>query len=501
MDLFRELRPLYVSLALLGFFHHHEPQSMHRSVTKPRHGDPCRPKGKLLGNRIYCYVIAGALWFSFVRYVPSFWVGVDHTPGLFIDRVVHVIWFLECALLLTVCLSHCRDPNQLAEVTTLWEGFFAMYREYLHENGGCDGTVPVSRGGDKERVRTAPGRCCSPWSSLRSALRFHSLASSSTPAVTKRAAVSSSSSSSSSSSTLRTTIIRNVILAWFFIGLNMSAVLVFVFGGLEGTKGFITTLCNPFPDVVPVQAFFLTVHFFDTCAWVCPTVFTCTWCSVCHFWFSRLADVVKEAVTPADSSYDGDQLDEEGIESSSFNQADFGGNYGSDFSRVGTLSRSDDSCFTISMETADTHVTNRDADVENVSSGENRRVNSEDKDTAAKKSFSRNLRPPQKKTHPYSGKRFPKNIESLRRLHLQLCACVDALDRTLSRVVLTTYMTAIPLVCFLLYTLVNGQSNAFATAVFVFWSGANIFHVTAISIGCARVHEAVSPLLPLISMI
>ncbi|KAK7477054.1 hypothetical protein BaRGS_00031734 [Batillaria attramentaria] len=98
MDLRKELRPLYVSMALAGFYHESEnPEENDSGSEEP-------PSSKKIGSSLYCYIVVGLMWVNFLRYIPSFWVGPDAEKPLLVDRVIHVIFFLQCATSGTIFL-------------------------------------------------------------------------------------------------------------------------------------------------------------------------------------------------------------------------------------------------------------------------------------------------------------------------------------------------------------------------------------------------------------
>lgn len=86
---------------------------------------------------------------------------------------------------------------------------------------------------------------------------------------------------------------------------------------------------------------------------------------------------------------------------------------------------------------------------------------------------------------------FLQKVEYFRRIHLQLCSCVCVLDRTMGRLLMATYVTTIPLLCFMLYELISSSLEPFTIGIYCFWTGVNVLQTVRISISAARVHEEV----------
>lgn len=91
------MRPLYLSLAIFGLYH--TPKHSQVEPTKDT-GDQNTNPPRILPKaiRFYCIFICCLMSLSVIRYLPSFWVGVDFIPDLTAHRIVNVIWTIENAV-------------------------------------------------------------------------------------------------------------------------------------------------------------------------------------------------------------------------------------------------------------------------------------------------------------------------------------------------------------------------------------------------------------------
>lgn len=125
MNAFRDvMRPLYLSLAIFGLYHtpkHSQVEPAKDTGDQNTNNPPILSKA----NRLYCMFICCLMSMSVIRYLPSFWVGVDFIPDLTAHRIVNVIWTTENAvtsLVLFVFFEHKnhfeRYEKQYINVTT-----------------------------------------------------------------------------------------------------------------------------------------------------------------------------------------------------------------------------------------------------------------------------------------------------------------------------------------------------------------------------------------------
>ncbi|KAK7491042.1 hypothetical protein BaRGS_00017738 [Batillaria attramentaria] len=87
-------------------------------------------------------------------------------------------------------------------------------------------------------------------------------------------------------------------------------------------------------------------------------------------------------------------------------------------------------------------------------------------------------------------KNFPKEMERWRQQHLRLCQCVSLLDRTMSKMLMTSYVTNLPLCIFLLYVMVRGDQELVAMLTYGFWFVSSLGNILVLSGQAALVHEA-----------
>ncbi|XP_025101953.1 uncharacterized protein LOC112568716 [Pomacea canaliculata] len=82
-----------------------------------------------------------------------------------------------------------------------------------------------------------------------------------------------------------------------------------------------------------------------------------------------------------------------------------------------------------------------------------------------------------------------RDLATFRRQHLQLCACVRVLDVVFRRLIMTSYVTNVPIICFLLYQLVTSNFDGLLSVCNIYWLINNAFCVVIISLYSAIVHE------------
>lgn len=91
------MRPLYLSLAIFGLYHTPKHSQVEPAKdTGDQNTNPPRILPKAI--RFYCIFICCLMSLSVIRYLPSFWVGVDFIPDLTAHRIVNVIWTIENAV-------------------------------------------------------------------------------------------------------------------------------------------------------------------------------------------------------------------------------------------------------------------------------------------------------------------------------------------------------------------------------------------------------------------
>ena len=87
---------------------------------------------------------------------------------------------------------------------------------------------------------------------------------------------------------------------------------------------------------------------------------------------------------------------------------------------------------------------------------------------------------------------LPPKFEYCRRQHVSLCKIVDELDCQLKYLYLVSFMTNIPLSCFLCYRLAKIKLDTFDIFISCFWISCNVLNVVIPGLAAAIVHEKVS---------
>ncbi|KAK7113526.1 gustatory receptor for sugar taste 64f-like [Littorina saxatilis] len=342
MEFLEEMRPMFSCMSLLGLFHAPckakprltpiEMDAEHKAKAEDESsaGLPARDRRPRRsrapgGSWWFCLLVCFLTWFQFLRFLPSYWVSVEHHANLLQNRIIITFWYLQCALNATVMYKACSRQDQLQE-------FFRLSRDFCKK-------FPTHRPNQHQVKR------------LRR----------------------------------RTTV--TVAISWIFNVLN---VLIVVVSFSELNEDFVRNtilFTDPFGTSIPSKVFAIFLLFFASSSWTFPITFSCAAASYVRLRFNTL---------------------------------------------------------TVNLETAVTG----------------------------------------SKTY------FPLELEVYRRQHLQLCACVRVLDRTLQRLIMTSYVTNVPLTCFIMYRLVVSPPQAFELGMLIFWLVVNCLNVFFISVWAALVHES-----------
>ena len=129
MELYQQLKPLVFSLWLFGLFFDfsaEETASLDakgwqdaREETHDKRRRWTRSKGRV-AHVVYCACVCSLLWLRALTIIPSFWVGVDFRPDLTSSRVIWLMWSLQCSLNASVILNGCREKNTFRAFTDIW---------------------------------------------------------------------------------------------------------------------------------------------------------------------------------------------------------------------------------------------------------------------------------------------------------------------------------------------------------------------------------------------
>lgn len=105
------MRPLYLSLAIFGLYHTPKHSQVEPAKdTGDQNTNPPRILPKAI--RFYCIFICCLMSLSVIRYLPSFWVGVDFIPDLTAHRIVNVIWTIQNAVNSLVLFVFFEQKNR-----------------------------------------------------------------------------------------------------------------------------------------------------------------------------------------------------------------------------------------------------------------------------------------------------------------------------------------------------------------------------------------------------
>ena len=344
MDFLHELRPILTSMSLLGLFYspckpNTVPDADPGNENRTNEGtDAHSPSSRLacirrisLGSRYYCLLVCFSIWFQLLRFLPAYWVGIDHQKGMLQTRVVTTCWYLQCALNATIMYRGCTKPEQLQSFVVALKEHSVKYPSY----------VPSEQqvGQLKRRLRVT------------------------------------------------------TTISWTFNILNILLVGLTLLDMHETSKLYAVVFTDPFGTSLPSKIIAMILYCFTSSAWVFPITFSCGFYSYLRLRFKTLTTNLEAAISTSEHY-------------------------------------------------------------------------------------------------------FPPEVETFRRQHIHLCECVRVLDRMMNNLIMASYVTNIPLMCFLMYNLVYSRGDAFQQGVLAFWLTVNSLNVFFISVWAALVHEEVGHRFP-----
>ncbi|KAK3610269.1 hypothetical protein CHS0354_022333, partial [Potamilus streckersoni] len=85
--------------------------------------------------------------------------------------------------------------------------------------------------------------------------------------------------------------------------------------------------------------------------------------------------------------------------------------------------------------------------------------------------------------------RLTDRLRYFRKAHLNLCRCIEILDKDINILNANWYAVNVPLTCFVLYSLINFGQDIFSKAAFTFWLVTGLGYVAMTSFFAASLHE------------
>ncbi|KAL3867442.1 hypothetical protein ACJMK2_044644 [Sinanodonta woodiana] len=94
-----------------------------------------------------------------------------------------------------------------------------------------------------------------------------------------------------------------------------------------------------------------------------------------------------------------------------------------------------------------------------------------------------------------SNDKLTDRLQEFRKAHLNLCRCIDILDKDINILNANWYAVNVPLTCFILYALINFGDGILAKAMLTFWLVTTLGYVAMTSFFAANLHEMAHSLL------
>lgn len=132
------MRPLHTSLALFGLSH-----GSNSSLVEPAKAFDAKAKSKpphLLSKvkKVYCVFVCCVLSLNVLRYIPSFWVGIDFVPHPTALRIVVLVWFIENAVSSIVLFVFFENKNHFERYVQQYITVISDdISKYLKTNPAC----------------------------------------------------------------------------------------------------------------------------------------------------------------------------------------------------------------------------------------------------------------------------------------------------------------------------------------------------------------------------
>lgn len=106
------MQPLRFSLGIFGICHRRQKHEVH-----PALDDPARKTSLIVKRstenflRFYCVFVCTLLSLNVLRYLPSFWVGIDFIPNLTALRIITLLFYLQNAIVSIVLFIFYDNRN------------------------------------------------------------------------------------------------------------------------------------------------------------------------------------------------------------------------------------------------------------------------------------------------------------------------------------------------------------------------------------------------------
>lgn len=108
----RLMKPLRLSLGIFGICHRRQ-----KSEVNPAIDDPAKETSIIVKRstenflRFYCVFVCTLLSLNVLRYLPSFWVGIDFIPNLTSLRIITLLFYLQNAIVSIVLFIFYDNRN------------------------------------------------------------------------------------------------------------------------------------------------------------------------------------------------------------------------------------------------------------------------------------------------------------------------------------------------------------------------------------------------------
>ncbi|OWF46985.1 hypothetical protein KP79_PYT10101 [Mizuhopecten yessoensis] len=111
-------KPILLMMKIFGVYFY-EPGR----VDLPYNGEErvSKRKPKIDYVKWYCVCLTVLSGLNVVRYIPSFWVGVDFVPNLTVSRIVMISWIIQCFLNRLLLLRACWLRSHLTEYFKIFD--------------------------------------------------------------------------------------------------------------------------------------------------------------------------------------------------------------------------------------------------------------------------------------------------------------------------------------------------------------------------------------------
>ncbi|XP_061174197.1 uncharacterized protein LOC133183252 [Saccostrea echinata] len=226
------MRPLHLTLGIFGLWHSAKNGKVEPELEKSGNNkELTKPRFAFKVLRIYCIFICCLLTFNVLRYIPSFWVGIDFVPGLTALRVVILLWYTQNAISAIVLFVFFDNKDHFQKYTE-------QYNRVISDQ--------ISK-----RLKTNPG--CQ---------------------------------------IIRRCMIRNLVIGWSFVIFNSLLLASLIFSNIVPV--FVVITCNPMSYTsVMVRILVCFIQFLNSGVWIFPIVLHYTLTTAIQLRFEELNGLIE----------------------------------------------------------------------------------------------------------------------------------------------------------------------------------------------------------------